>query len=125
MRALGLLLPQRRRPRRRHNGRIRAERPQPGLGDRPDQDPTREGWLWKVAVIDCHDRDLIGHHYSTTANTKACLAALHAAVLERFAGDLDALQRPASASATTGAPSSPAATTNASSRSSRSATGRP
>jgi len=31
---------------------------------------TREGWLGMVGVIDCHDRNLIGHRYRTSADTR-------------------------------------------------------
>ena len=45
---------------------------------------TREGWLWIVGMIDCHDRDLIGRRYGVSADTTMCLAALGDAVWERF-----------------------------------------
>jgi len=84
MRAHGLLVPQRRIPRGEHNGRIETSRSDEVWATDLSKIATREGWLWIVGVIDCHDRDLIGHRYGVSADTTMCLAALGDAVWERF-----------------------------------------
>jgi putative transposase len=92
MREQGLLVPQRRIPRGEHPGRIQTERSDEVWATDLTKLLTREGWLWLVSVIDCHDRDLIGRRYGTTADTALCLGALTDAVWERFPDQLDALK---------------------------------
>jgi putative transposase len=92
MREHGLLVPQRRIAHGRHAGRIETMRPDEVWASDLTKIPTREGWLWLVSVIDCHDRDLIGRRYGATADTALCLGALHDAVWERFPDRLDALK---------------------------------
>jgi len=111
MREYGLLVPQRRIPRDQHAGRIETQRSDEVWATDLTKIPTREGWLWMVSVIDCHDRDLIGRRYGTSADTALCLGALHDAVWERFPDQLDELKTAARSSPTTGARSSPAAAT--------------
>lgn len=57
--------------------------------------PTRAGCVWLVGVIDCHDRDLIGHRYGTSADTTPCLTALGDAGWERFPDQLALLEQTA------------------------------
>jgi putative transposase len=92
MREHALLVPQRRIPRGKHAGRIETTRSDEVWATDLTKIPTREGWLWLVSVIDCHDRDLIGRRYGTSADTTLCLGALHDAVWERFCDSLDELQ---------------------------------
>jgi putative transposase len=92
MREHGLLVPQRRIPRGEHAGTIQTDRCDQVWATDLSKIATREGWLWIVGVIDCHDRDLIGHRYGVTADTTLCLGALHDGVCERFNDDLDALK---------------------------------
>ena len=92
MRAHGLLVPQRRLPRGKHAGRIETERSDEVWATDLTKIPTREGWLWMVSVIDCHDRDLIGRRYAKSADTALCLGALHDAVWERFPDQLEQLK---------------------------------
>lgn len=92
MREHGLLVPQRRIPRGRHDGRIQTTRSDEVWATDLTKIPTREGWLWLVSVIDCHDRDLIGWRYATSADTTLCLGALHDAVWERFPDQLAELK---------------------------------
>ena len=92
MREPGLLVAQRRIPRGEHRGRIETERSDAVWATDLTKIPTREGWLWLVSVIDCHDRDLIGRRYGTSADTALCLGALHDAVWERFPDQLDELK---------------------------------
>jgi putative transposase len=92
MREHGLLVPQRRIPRGRHAGRIETQRSDEVWATDLTKIPTREGWLWLVSVIDCHDRDLIGRRYGTSADTALCIGALHDAVWERFPDRLDELK---------------------------------
>jgi putative transposase len=87
----GLLVPQRRIPRGEHAGRIETSRSDEVWATDLTKIPTREGWLWMVSVIDCHDRDLIARRYGTTADTALCLGALKDAVWERFPDQLDQL----------------------------------
>ncbi len=87
----GLLVPQRRIPRGEHTGRIETSRSDEVWATDLTKIATREGCLWLVGVIDCHDRDLIGHRYGTSADTTLCLGALHDAVWERFPDALDDL----------------------------------
>lgn len=91
MRREGLLAPQRARERPPHRGRIELERSDQVWASDLTKIPTREGWLWLVGVIDCHDRDLIGHRYGASADAALCTRALADAVWERFRGDLDRL----------------------------------
>jgi putative transposase len=93
MREQGLLVPQRRLRRGQHTGRIETERPDQVWATDLSKIPTREGWLWIVGVIDCHDRDLIGRRYGATADAALCAAALADAVWERFPGRLDELKQ--------------------------------
>ncbi len=93
MREHGLLVPQRRIPRGEHNGRIETEQPDQVWATDLSKIPTREGWLWIVSVIDCHDRDLIGRRYGTSADAALCAGALADAVWERFPDQLDALKK--------------------------------
>ena len=95
MREHGLLVAQRRIPRGTHAGRIQTSRSDEVWATDLTKIPTREGWLWMVSVIDCHDRDLIGRRYGATADTALCLGALHDAVWERFPDQLDELKRAA------------------------------
>jgi len=44
----------------------------------------RDGWAHLVAVIDCHDRELIGHEFALRGRAKAAERALEEACLERF-----------------------------------------
>ncbi len=92
MRKHGLLVPQRRIPRAKHAGKITTERSDEVWATDLTKIPTREGWLWLVSVIDCHDRDLIGRRYGTSADTALCLGALQDAVWERFPDQLDELK---------------------------------
>jgi transposase InsO family protein len=73
MRKQGLRVPQRRIPRGRHDGRIETSRCDEVWATDLSKIATHEGWLWIVGVIDCHDRDLIGHRYGVTADTTLCL----------------------------------------------------
>jgi putative transposase len=91
MRAHGLLVPQRRIARGEHAGRIQTARSDQVWATDLTKIPTREGWLWMVSVMDCHDRDLIGRRYGTSADTALCLGALRDAVWERFPDRLDEL----------------------------------
>lgn len=93
MREHGLLVPQRRLPRGEHAGRIETERPDQVWATDLSKIPTREGWLWIVGVIDCHDRDLIGRRYGVSADAALCAGALTDAVWERFPDRLDALEQ--------------------------------
>jgi putative transposase len=92
MRAHGLLVPQRRIPRPTHTGRIQTERSDQVWATDLTKIPTREGWLWMVSVIDCHDRDLIGRRYGASADSALCLSALRDAVWERFPDQLERLK---------------------------------
>ncbi len=92
MREQGLLVPQRRLPRGRHDGHIETERSDQLWATDLTKIPTREGRLWMVSVIDCHDRDLIGRRYGTSAGTTLCLGALGDAVWERFPDQLDEIR---------------------------------
>jgi putative transposase len=92
MREHGLLVPQRRIARGEHGGRIETERSDEVWATDLSKIATREGWLWIVGVIDCHDRDLIGHRYGVTADTTLCLGALGDGVWERFPDRLDELK---------------------------------
>jgi putative transposase len=92
MREHGLLVPQRRISRAKHAGRIETSRCDEVWATDLTKIPTREGWLWMVSVIDCHDRDLIGRRYGTAADTTLCLGALKDAVWERFPDQLDDLK---------------------------------
>jgi putative transposase len=92
MREHGLLVPQRRVPRGEHSGRIETSRCNEVWATDLSKIATREGWLWIVGVIDCHDRDLIGRRYGVTADTTLCLHALGDAVSQRFPDELDALK---------------------------------
>lgn len=85
-------MPQRRLPRGKHSGRIETERSDEVWATDLTKIATSEGWLWLVGVIDCHDRDLIGHRYGASADTTLCLGALHDAVWERFPDRLDDLK---------------------------------
>lgn len=91
----GLLVPQRRLPRGKHAGRIETDRPDQVWATDLSKIPTREGWLWIVGVIDCHDRDLIGRRYGTSADAALCLGALGDAVWERFPDQLERLKQTA------------------------------
>jgi putative transposase len=44
----------------------------------------RDGWAHLVAVIDCHDRELIGHEFALRGRAKEAERALEEACLERF-----------------------------------------
>jgi putative transposase len=92
MREHGLLVPQRRIARGEHAGRIETSHSDEVWATDLTKIATREGWLWLVGVIDCHDRDLIGHRYGISADTQLCLAALGDAVWERFPYRLEDLQ---------------------------------
>jgi putative transposase len=97
MREHGLLVPQKRIPRGEHAGKIRTDRPDEVWATDLTKIPTREGWLWMVSVIDCHDRDLIGRRYGQSAETALCLGALTDAVWERFPDALGRLKATAPA----------------------------
>ncbi len=92
MREHGLLVPQRRIARGEHAGRVQTSRSDEVWATDLTKIPTREGWLWMVSVIDCHDRDLVGRRYGTSADTTLCLGALHDAVWERFPDQLEHLK---------------------------------
>src|SRR5690606_12434772 len=92
MREHGLIVPQRRIARGQHAGRIDTTRSDEVWATDLTKIATREGWLWLVAVIDSHDRDLIGWRYGISADTTLCLAAIGDAVWERFPDDLDSLK---------------------------------
>jgi putative transposase len=92
MREAGLLVPQKRIPRGKHDGKIATERSDQVWATDLTKIPTREGWLWMVSVIDCHDRDLIGRRYGQSADTTLCLGALTDAVWERFPDKLEQLK---------------------------------
>ena len=47
-------------------------------------DCGRDGWAHLVAVIDCHDRELIGHEFALRGRAKEAERALEEACLERF-----------------------------------------
>jgi hypothetical protein len=87
-----LLVPQRRIPRGEHAGRIETAHSDEVWATDLTKIATREGWLWLVGVIDCHDRDLIGWRYGIGADTTLCLRALGDAVWERFPDRLDELK---------------------------------
>jgi putative transposase len=91
MREHGLLVPQRRLPRGEHAPRIETSRSDEVWATDLTKIATREGWLWMVGVIDCHDRDLIGRRYGTSADAALRAGALADAVWERFPDRLDAL----------------------------------
>ena len=44
----------------------------------------RDGWAHLAAVIDCHDRELIGHEFALRGRAKEAERALEEACLERF-----------------------------------------
>lgn len=44
----------------------------------------RDGWAHLAAVIDCHDREIIGYEFSLRARAKEAERALESACLERF-----------------------------------------
>ena len=92
MREHGLLVPQRRIARGEHAGRIQTTHSDEVWATDLTKIPTREGWLWMVSVIDCHDRDLIARRYGTSADAALCLSALHDAVWERFPDQLEKLK---------------------------------
>jgi len=92
MREHGLLVPQRRIPRGEHAGRIETSHSDEVWATDLTKIATREGWLWMVGVIDCHDRDLIGRRYGVSADTALCLAAIGDAVWERFPDQLERLK---------------------------------
>jgi putative transposase len=47
-------------------------------------DCGRDGWAHFAAVIDCHDRELIGHEFALRGRAKEAERALEEACLERF-----------------------------------------
>lgn len=114
MREHGLLVPQRRIPRGRHDGRIETNRGDEVWATDLSKIATREGWLWIVGVIDCHDRDLIGARCGISADSALCAGALADAVWERFPTRSSGSGPPRRSSRTTGGRSSPAAATQTS-----------
>lgn len=55
------------------------------LGDDLSKIATREGWLWIVGVIGCHDRDLVGRRYGSQPTRRCAWAHRRARGRERTA----------------------------------------
>jgi hypothetical protein len=85
MREHGSLGPQRRIARGEHAGRSETSRSDELWATDLSKIATREGWLWIVGMIGCHDRDLVGRRYGSQPTRRCAWAHRRARGRERTA----------------------------------------
>jgi len=72
------------RPRVRSSRSVAARSNQRWAMDVTHIDCGRDGWGHLVAVIDCHDRSIVGYEFALRARAREAERALEAACIERF-----------------------------------------